>query len=131
EKMVPFSSTCDCGARRDRQDELLVELISEVRALRLLIESQVTPRTPQGDDAAYCRLLCALEVSGGEFFEAPFAVSDVLDAAQSDQQLASALDELGAPTTSGLGAIFRSLRDRSIDGRRLTRDGRHWRLICT
>jgi hypothetical protein len=96
----------------------------EVRALRELLERRA-PDTR--DDDRHGRLLTQLaRAMGGCDLE--FTAPEVTDHAGVDHDLAEILRACGVRRTSEVGALFRTLRDRTIGGLRLVRDGRAWRL---
>lgn len=108
---------------------LLRELVTLNRAILATLERQQRPSAM--DDGRPSRLLAALAEAMHDL-DLPFDASEVLDHAALDCGLAEALEACGVQTAPALGALFRSLRDRHIDGLMLVRDGRSWRLArCT
>ena len=92
------------------------------------LESRLdAPDRLASEDDRRARLLRALAGTMGDL-DLPFDVSEVMQAARSDARLNDALEALAIHRTSELGALFRSLRDRDVDGLRLRRDGREWRI---
>ena len=69
-----------------------------------------------------------------EGFDLDFTTQEVFDRAEQDFKLSEALQACGFESgdCAGLGALFRTLRDRKIAGYRIVRSGRAWRLErCT
>ena len=119
------TSTARADLHSDEALDLLRELVGEVRGLRRdLMAGRPAP------DERYARLLSALAGAMGDL-DLPFDAAEVLDHATVNHALDEALQDAGIRSPAALGAVFRSVRGRDIDGMRLVRDGRSWRLART
>lgn len=102
----------------------VAELTAEVRALR----ADLAGRSMAGPDPRHTELLEALGVvviDGDLSFEC----SEVLRHAGVDDRLSRALEACRATDTESLGLVFRCLKGKTVNGLRLNRDGRQWRLV--
>jgi hypothetical protein len=105
------------------------EMLAEVRAIRALVEALVV-RGARGADPCRVQLLEALAATM-EGFDLEFTASEVLERRHSDCGLDAALAACHIADTATLGAVLRELRDQSLAGVRVVRDGRAWRLERT
>jgi hypothetical protein len=105
---------------------LVRELIAEVRGLR----ADLRRRERGQPDDRYEQLFAVLGGIVGT--ELAFDAAEVLEHADVDEALASALADCGLHTVEAIGLMFRSWRDRPAGGFVLHRDHRSWRLDkCT
>lgn len=108
--------------------EVLGEILIELRAIRAAVEA--SPSAPTVDDRARA-VLAALADTLGDDLDVPFTPSEVLRHADTDHALAEALRLAGIRDARKLGCVFRSARDRDLDGLTLRRDGEEWRIDRT
>ena len=113
------------------QPDALEAILDELRAIRRLLEGRAQGAAPVSVKPAHARLLAAI-VDNQNGLDLPFEASEMFDAQRHDAELAAALEALHITTVASLGALFRSLNGRTLDGRRLVRDGRRWLIeLCT
>lgn len=113
----------------DGETAILREMLCELRAIRSAVESS-GGRQHGPADARYAQLFEAL-ADTMEGFDLEFTTAEVLERRETDFALDNALLAVHVTDTAGLGAIFRTLRDRTFADLRLVRDGRAWRLVRT
>jgi hypothetical protein len=114
------------------RDAELVELRAIRRLLEVLVERQDTTSLSgvfRPIDPRHVLLEALAETMEG--FDLEFTAEEVLARGESDHGLDAALKACHIEDTAGLGALFRTLRDRELAGLRLIRDGRSWRLART
>lgn len=99
------------------------EILAELRWIRELLERDTSSGRHDEDDRR-AQLLQAL-ADTMEGFDLEFTAGEVLDRRESDHELDEALRACRISDTAGLGALFRELRDRELDGITLVRDGRY------
>lgn len=109
---------------------ILREMLCELRAIRSAVESSELGRQQGPSDARYAQLFETL-ADTMEGFDLEFTTSEVIERRETDFALDNALLAVHVTDTAGLGAIFRTLRDRTFADLRLVRDGRAWRLVRT
>jgi hypothetical protein len=107
--------------------DVLGEILCELRAIRAAVEAR--PATAVDD--SHARVLAALAAVLSAEPDLPFDCGEVLAHAEVDHALDEALTAAGATDSGRLGLLFRGLRDLDVDGYRLIRDGRQWRLLRT
>ena len=95
--------------------------------LQTILEHLARRPSVDGLDAA---ILKALDTAMGDY-DLAFSSSEVRAHGESDHALGEALRARGLTDVAAIGARFRELQDRDIDGFRLVRDGRLWRLQRT
>ena len=111
-----------------RLDELDAKL-EQVLATQDVILQRLSPAADQRHETLIRALVATMEG-----FDLPFTAREVVDRAAQDHELAAAVEACGLDVDdcAGLGALFRTLRDRDIGGYRIVRSGRAWRLArCT
>jgi hypothetical protein len=86
--------------------------------------------TRRDDDVRYVELLRALGDGMGDL-DLAFSAGEVIHHSRVDHQLDVALGACGLRTAAQVGAAFRGLRNRDLNGLRLVRDHRVWRLVRT
>ena len=104
---------------------MIAEILHELRLVRIALQS-----TGSNSDPVHAQLIEAIAETMAPF-DLEFTTAEVLEARATSHALDAALCRLQVTDTAGLGALFRSLRDREFDGLRLVRDGRGWRLVRT
>jgi hypothetical protein len=109
--------------------DLLGEILGELRGIRAALEQRPGGCAPQVD-ARHVRVIEALAAIVTDA-DLPFSTAEVIEHARVDHGLDEALTAAGAMDAGRLGLVFRGLRDLDVDGYRLTRDGRQWRLLRT
>ena len=106
-------------------------VLAEIRGLRGDIRMAATKKALPHGDECYVRLFQAIEDAITQTATMELEAKAVIEHGECDFELSEALKACDVDTTDKLGLLFRSVRDRDINGWRAVRDGDGWRLERT